>query len=179
MPARVADAVTGMGAYTGVVRSKDLVSWTYGSGTFNGSFSTTEVCCGGMARPSPADGKISPLNAWLSDPANQPDFYHSVFSPTNLSVWGARPATAVWAASVTERARVCLADHFASDADVCCDDAPDSKPSYMVWGACDQGIGYKDKNGVVVANAGGSNGGGGNVLAVFDGTLTEFLASYF
>ena len=66
-----------------------------------------------------------------------------------------------------------------SDADVCCDDAPNSKPSYMVWGACDQGIGYKDKNGVVVANAGGSNGGGGNVLAVFDGTLTEFLASYF
>ena len=40
------DAVTGMGAYTGIVRSKDLINWTYGAGTFNGEFSETEVCCG-------------------------------------------------------------------------------------------------------------------------------------
>ena len=100
---------------------------------------------------------------------------------------------------------------------MCCDDAPDSKPSYMVWvsvmvaiylcpfagkvdalalrlanaltddrmmdvfeqGACDQGIQYKDANGVVVSNSAGVNGGGGNVLVVYDGTLTEFLSSYF
>lgn len=49
----------------------------------------------------------------------------------------------------------------------------------MVWGACDQGIQYKDAKGVAVANAGGSNGGGANVLAVYDGTLTQFLSSYF
>ena len=57
-------------ADTGIVRSRNLVNWTYGEGTFNNSFSTTEVCCGGMARPSLDDGKISPLNQWLT--ANQP-----------------------------------------------------------------------------------------------------------
>eukprot|EP01052_Picozoa_sp_SAG31_P044342 SAG31_NODE_7694_length_1615_cov_1.551451_2_plen_422_part_01 len=100
---------------------------------------------------------VGHLNEWLTKSANQPDFFGEVFSPQNLSIW----------------------DHFASDADVCCDDAPDSRPSYMVWGACDQGIQYKNAQGVAVANAGGSNGGGANVLAVYDGTLTEFLGSYF
>ena len=57
-------------ADTGIVRSRNLVNWPYGEGTFNNSFSTTEVCCGGMARPSLDDGKISPLNQWLT--ANQP-----------------------------------------------------------------------------------------------------------
>ena len=32
---------------------------------------------------------------------------------------------------------------------------------------------------MVVSNSAGVNGGGGNVLVVYDGTLTEFLSSYF
>ena len=53
---------------------------------------TTWFICPAAMVPSTRTWELqSPLNAWLSDPANQPDFYHSVFSPTNLSVWGTRP----------------------------------------------------------------------------------------
>ena len=103
-------AVTGMGAWNGVVRSWNLVNWTYGRNTGEGWHS------GAVNRPGYGDGRLGPYNAWLSD--NVPDYLRVNLDRENLPLW----------------------DGNNNDPDVCCGDSKhEFSPAYIVYGVSSQG----------------------------------------
>lgn len=102
--------MTGMGAWNGVVRSWNLVNWTYGRNTGEGWHS------GAVNRPGYGDGRLGPYNAWLSD--NVPDYLRVNLDRENLPLW----------------------DGNNNDPDVCCGDSKhEFSPAYIVYGVSSQG----------------------------------------
>ncbi len=136
-------AVTGMGIWNGIVRSRNLQNWTYGRGTGGGGVGDWWLS-GGLVRPTANDGKLGPFNQWLA--SNLPAYWDDLVMPTNMQQW----------------------DGHSSDPDVCCDDDPSASPSYIVWGVSNQG-----------GSSNSSEASCFNNIGQYDGTLTQFLSSYF
>lgn len=135
--------LSGMGAWNGIARSKDLRNWTYGRGTGQGWHS------GAMCRPGWADGTIGPYNAWLA--AHAPPKFTLNADPANLPIW----------------------DGNSNDPDICCGDSKhEFSPSFVVYGVSSQGRTFLNKQNQTL-------GSGFNAIGRYDGTLQEFLSSYF
>ena len=77
-------AVTGMGIWNGIVRSRDLRNWTYGAGTGGGGVGDWWLS-GGMIRPTANDGTLGPYNKWLS--SNTPSYWPDLVAPANMQQW--------------------------------------------------------------------------------------------
>ena len=74
-------AVTGMGIWNGIARSRDLRNWTYGLGTGGGDVGDWWLS-GGMVRPTAEDGQLGPYNRWLAD--NTPAYWDALVAPANM-----------------------------------------------------------------------------------------------
>ena len=74
-------AVTGMGIWNGIARSRDLRNWTYCLGTGGGDVGDWWLS-GGMVRPTAEDGQLGPYNRWLAD--NTPAYWDALVPPANM-----------------------------------------------------------------------------------------------
>lgn len=160
--------VSGMGpTWNGIARSKDLVSWTYGRGTCQmGQHGQPPPkvpgchpeksggCCGALNRPAPGSLTIGPLNAWFA--ANVPPKFKLNADPLNQPIWNG--------------------DN--NDPDVCCQaaDGKEEAISYIVYGVSSQGRSFVNAS---VRPPGKTLGMGVNNIGVYNGTLTQFMSSYF
>eukprot|EP01043_Picozoa_sp_COSAG02_P055965 COSAG02_NODE_6567_length_3490_cov_2.565320_1_plen_357_part_00 len=152
--------VSGMGCcWNGIVRSRDLVEWKYGKGTCTEGKSGPgckpgKACCGAVNRPGPGDLTIGPLNAWFA--ANAPEDFKINADPLNQPIWNG--------------------DN--NDPDICCQgpNGTEEAVSYIVYGVSSQGRRYVNAS---VRPPGKTLGASLNNVGVYNGTLTEFLSSYF
>ena len=172
-------AVTGMGIWNGIARSRNLQNWTYGRGTGGGGVPTLAnlslclavslslcVClcrCLCLCCECISSGQVG--DWWLSGGLVRPTAKDGQLGPFNQ--WLAANVPSYWDDLVAPR-NLQQWDGHSSDPDVCCDDDPSASPSYIVWGVSNQG-----------GSSNSSEASCFNNVGQYDGTLTQFLSSYF